>query len=98
MLTTFNLRAWENRALRRVIRNIKTGEYFQAGAWTNDALAAQDFPDTRELLATCARYQLKDIELVVQAGYETAGSCDIPVPWPVFDNVVTALAPQPSAG
>jgi len=83
--------------LRRVIRNIKTREFFQAGAWTPDASAAQDFPDTHELLVTCARYQLKDIELIVQTGYEGPGCGEIKVPLPDPFSEAGSSAPQPAA-
>ncbi len=83
--------------MRRVIRNIKTREFFQAGTWTLDASAAQDFPDTRELLTTCARYQLKDVELVVQTGYESPGSFDINVPLPCADGGITSSGLRPPA-
>lgn len=69
--------------MRRVIRNIKTHEFFQAGAWTSDVFSAQDFPDTRELLTTCAQYQLKDVELIIQTGYEMPGTYEVCVPLPV---------------
>ncbi len=71
--------------MKRVIRNIKTREFFRAGAWTLDAAAAQDFPDTRELLTTCAQYQLRDVELVLQTGYEPPGTYDIRVPLPALE-------------
>lgn len=83
--------------MRRVIRNIKTREFFQAGTWTLDASAAQDFPDTRDLLTTCAQYQLKDVELVVQTGYEAPGTYDINVPLPSVEYETSSLAPRPAA-
>ncbi len=81
------------RALRRVIRNIKTQEFFQAGTWTADASSAQDFPDTRELLATCARYQLKDVELIVQTDFEPPGF-EICLPLPTLGPETISAARQ----
>lgn len=73
------------RTVRRVIRHTKTGEFFCAGTWTLSSALAQDFPDTRELLTTCAQCQLQDVEVVLALGYETPGIYDIRVPLPLGD-------------
>jgi hypothetical protein len=71
--------------MKRVIRHTRTGEFFNAGAWTRSSALAQDFPDTRELLITCAEYHLSDVELVLALGFEAPGTCDICVPLPPSD-------------
>ncbi len=73
------------RTVRRVIRNIKTLEFFSKGSWTLDSDQAQDFPDTREMLVTCAEYHLRDVELALHLGYEPPGTCDISVPLPAAE-------------
>jgi len=71
--------------MKRVIRSIRTKEFFSGGTWTLDPALAQDFPDTRELLMTCAQYDLRDVELAVLLGYEPPGTCDLRVPLPRVD-------------
>jgi hypothetical protein len=71
--------------MKRVIRHIRTGEFFNAGAWTRYSALAQDFPDTRELLITCAQYQLSEVELVLALGVEAPGTHEICVPLPPSD-------------
>ena len=82
--------------MRRLIRNIKTREFFRGGIWISDPGAAQDFPDTLEMLTTCDFYQLTDIEVIVQTGLEPPDTCEIRIPLPVvFDNDPT-LERQPA--
>jgi hypothetical protein len=71
--------------VKRVIRSTRTGEFFSAGTWTLSSAQAQDFPDTRELLTTCAQYQLRDVEVVLSLGFEAPGTYDLRVPLPVTD-------------
>jgi hypothetical protein len=70
--------------VKRVIRNTNTGEFFSEGTWTLDAGRAQDFPDTRELLAICGEHQLRDVEVVLQFGYEPPGTYEVCVPLPAM--------------
>jgi len=72
--------------VKRVIRHTKTGEFFSGGTWTLDPALAQDFPDTRELLITCTQHQLRDVEVVLQFGYEAPGIYDVRVPLPAMDQ------------
>ena len=86
------------RGVRRLIRNIKTREFFRGGVWISDPAAAQDFPDTLELLTTCDFYQLTGVEVIVQTGLESPGADEIRIPLPVvFDEMLTSEAqPAPS--
>jgi hypothetical protein len=71
--------------MKRVIRHTRTGQFFNAGTWTQSAALAQDFLDTRDLLAACAQYRLRDVELVIALGVETPGDYAIRVPLPPSD-------------
>ena len=71
--------------MKRVIRHTRTGEFFNAGSWTQSEVLAQHFPDTRDLLTVCAHYHLKDVELVLALGVESQGTYPIRVPLPPSD-------------
>ena len=60
--------------MRRLLKNLRTCEYFARGRWTPDPSQAQDFPDSGQAINTCLRYHLTDVELVLQlnAGPEDA--------------------------
>ena len=71
--------------MKRVIRNIRTQEFFSNGIWTRNPALAQDFPDTLEILLTCAEYHLRDVELALQLGCGIPDACDICLPLPAAD-------------
>lgn len=71
--------------MRRVIRHMKTGEFFNAGDWTSNEALAQHFPDTRDLLKACMHYHLRDVELVLALGVEREGNYPIRVSLPPSD-------------
>jgi hypothetical protein len=52
--------------MRRLLKSIKTREYFGPGYWTPDPAQAQDFSDAGQAISTCLRYHLSDVELVLQ--------------------------------
>ena len=79
--------------MRRVIRSIRTREFFSAGTWTLDPALAQDFPDTLELLKTCAQYHLQDVELALQLDHEIPGTGGLLVQLPVIDQLSRPEAP-----
>ena len=56
--------------MRRLVRNLVTHEYFAQGRWTALASQAQDFPDAGNAIDTCLRYDLRDVELVLQLNEE----------------------------
>jgi hypothetical protein len=56
--------------MRRVVRSLKTQEYFSQGHWTREASQAQDFADAGNAIAACLRYHLTDVELVLQLSTE----------------------------
>jgi hypothetical protein len=60
--------------MRRLLKNLRTSEYFGQGQWTPDQGQAQDFPDSGKAIDTCLKYHLTDVELVLQlnAGPEEA--------------------------
>ncbi len=76
--------------MRRVIRSIRTHEFFSDGKWTLDPALAQDFPDTLELLKTCAKYHLQEVELALQLDHEPPGACGLRVPLPVLGQLLHA--------
>ena len=54
------------RLTRHVIRDIKTRAYFRAGSWVDDPALAQDFKHTRLVIEACAKYDLPEVEMVIQ--------------------------------
>jgi hypothetical protein len=52
--------------MRRLVKNIRTQEYFSDGGWTREASQAQHFTDAGNAIETCLRYRLTDVELVLQ--------------------------------
>jgi hypothetical protein len=63
-------------AMRRLLRSLKTGEYFRDGRWTPDSAQAQHFSDSGEVIETCLRYHLTEVELVLQLDSEAVGVSD----------------------
>ena len=56
--------------MRRLVKNIRTQEYFSQGQWTREASQAQHFTDAGNAIETCLRYHLADVELVLQLNAE----------------------------
>lgn len=54
----------------RLLRNIKTQQYFAHGAWTTNPAQAQTFADIRSVTAACVQHNLEDVELVMQYDLE----------------------------
>ena len=50
----------------RVIRNVKTGDYFKKGKWTPNFDEAQKFKGAPEILKLCAALKLEDVEMVIR--------------------------------
>ena len=62
--------------MKRLIRNIKSGEYFHDGQWTPDPELAQHFANTGVVIDTCLKYHLSDVELVLQLSNRPQDACD----------------------
>jgi len=56
--------------MRRLVKNIRTQEYFSQGQWTREASQAQHFTDAGNAIETCLQYHLTDVELVLQLNAE----------------------------
>ena len=56
--------------MRRLVKNIRTQEYFSQGQWTREASEAQHFTDAGNAIETCLHYHLTDVELVLQLNAE----------------------------
>ena len=62
--------------MRRLLKSLKTQEYFAQGRWTLEPSQAQDFPDAGNVINTCLRYHLTDVELVLQLDAEPQAGFD----------------------
>jgi len=62
------------RAVRRIIQNVRSREYFRSGQWTADPEQAQQFSDSGKVIDTCLKYHLREVELVLQLEGEPAGA------------------------
>jgi hypothetical protein len=56
--------------MRRLLKSLKTREYFSQGHWTPDPAQAQDFPDAGKAIDTCLKHHLSEVELVLQLSAE----------------------------
>jgi hypothetical protein len=56
--------------MRRLVKSLRTQEYFSQGHWTREASQAQHFRDAGNAIETCLRYRLTDVELVLQLSNE----------------------------
>jgi hypothetical protein len=74
--------------MRRLLKNVRTCEYFGQGQWTPDPEQAQDFPDSGKAITTCLKYHLTDVELVLQLNAE---------PQDAFDTHLRLFDYQPAA-
>jgi len=54
----------------KLLRHIRTLEYFAHGAWTADPSMAQAFPDIRSATATCHEHRLENVELINKFDFE----------------------------
>jgi hypothetical protein len=62
--------------MRRLVKNLRTQEYFSQGHWTREASQAQHFTDSGNAIETCLRYHLTDVELVLQLNAEPQEAYD----------------------
>jgi len=62
--------------MRRLVKHLRTQEYFSQGHWTREASQAQDFTDAGNAIETCLRYHLTDVELVLQLSAEPQEAYD----------------------
>src|SRR5712671_1452698 len=75
-------------SVRRLIRNLRTCEYFLGGQWTRDPNLADHFPDAGKVVEACIRHHLMDVELVLELNTEPSG---------IFETHLRLLD-QPGAG
>lgn len=62
--------------MRRLVKSVRTQEYFSQGRWTPEASQAQHFTDAGKAIETCLRYHLTDVELVLQLSAEPQAAFD----------------------
>ena len=62
--------------MRRLVKSLRTQEYFSQGNWTREASQAQHFPNAGNAIDTCLRYHLTDVELVLQLNAEPQEAYD----------------------
>ena len=62
--------------MRRLVKSLRTQEYFSEGRWTPEVSLAQDFTDAGNAIETCLRYHLTDVELILQLNAEPQDAFD----------------------
>ena len=62
--------------MRRLLKSLKTCEYFGQGRWTPDPSQAQDLSDSGKAIDTCLKYHLTDVELILQLNAEPQEAFD----------------------
>src|SRR5258705_13141970 len=72
----------------RLIRSLRSCEYFRGGQWTRDPNLADHFPDAGKVVEACIRHHLMDVELVLELNTEPSG---------IFETHLRLLD-QPGAG
>src|SRR5436853_7153649 len=65
--------------VRRLIRSLKSLQYFRGGQWTADPNLADHFSDAGKVVEACVRHHLVDVELVLQRLSEPSGFFDLHV-------------------
>ena len=65
----------------RVIRDLKTGEYFKKGDWTPRFDDAQPFQGVSEIVRVCLALKLTDVEMVMRIDPERP-ELRVPIPNP----------------
>jgi hypothetical protein len=60
-------------SVRRLIRNLRTCQYFRGGQWTADPNLAEHFSDAGKVVEACIRHHLVDVELVLELNSEPSG-------------------------
>jgi len=61
---------FHSRQLTYLILNPKTQEYFKNGNWTLDSGWAEVFPNPSQAIVACLDHGLRDVELILQFGFE----------------------------
>ncbi len=51
---------------KRVLRHRPSRRYFKNGQWTRHLEEATDFHDIREVVETCMRHELREMDLVLR--------------------------------
>ena len=59
-------------SVRRLIRSLRTSQYFRGGQWTPDPNLADQFEDAGKVVDACIRHHLVEVELVLE--FNTAPS------------------------
>jgi len=80
--------------MRRLVKSLRTQEYFSQGRWTPEASQAQHFADAGNAIETCLRYHLTDVELVLQLNAEPQAAFDTHLP--LFDYRPRACSAPPA--
>jgi hypothetical protein len=62
--------------MRRLLKSLRTRNYFGQGHWTTDPAQAQHFPDSAQAIDVCLRHHLDEVELVLQLGTEPREGLD----------------------
>jgi hypothetical protein len=63
--------------LTYLIQRTKTREYFLQGRWTLDSGWAQQFANLAQAIGACLEHELRDVELVLQFGFEVGRLCSL---------------------
>jgi hypothetical protein len=61
-------------AIKRVLRNRESQQYFNGRGWTDNLEEAQNFADVVEAAEACAHLGLSNVELAVRV---SSASCDL---------------------
>jgi len=70
--------------MRRLLRNLKTGEYFAMTKWTPDEAEAYCFQGPLEAINACIEHGLRDVELVLRSD-DGQPDMSIPIPNAILD-------------
>jgi len=68
--------------LNYLIQSTKTREYFLQGRWTLESGWAQEFADLAQAIGVCLEHELRDVELILQFGFEVGRLCRLPLTVP----------------
>jgi len=67
-------------SVTRLIRSVRSCEYFRGGQWTLDPKEADHFPDAGKVVEACIRHHLTGVELVLQLTTVPSGNFEMHLP------------------
>jgi len=63
--TSITVASLDTTAAKRVLRHRQSRRYFRDGQWTENLEEASEFRNIREVVETCVRNELREVDLIL---------------------------------